>query len=97
MANIQNRTARRLMYEWHSGGGSPFYAAASSGLVASFVALADECARIDDAKDRQALMIWIQRRQPKAPRVVVHGREYAVLPWVSRSYFGDTSGRRAAA
>lgn len=83
---IQNRTARRLMYEWHGGQSSPFYAAASSGLVASFVALADECMTIDEP-DRGKLLSWIQQRQQKAPRTVVRGREYAVLPWVSRSYY----------
>lgn len=90
---IQNKTARRLMYEWHSGMASAFYAAASSGLVASFVALADECLTMNDPKERQALLNWIQARQTKGVSVVVQGREYRVLPWVSRSYFGETKGR----
>lgn len=94
MATIQNATARRLMYEWHGGMSSAFYAAASSGLVASFTALALECETVDDAGDRQKLLAWIQKRQANKTRVVVLGREYAVLPWVSRSYFGNTAGAR---
>lgn len=94
MATIQNATARRLMYEWHGGGGSPFYQAASSGLVASFTALALECDHVDDPKDRKKLLAWIQKRQTNKTRIVVQGREYAVLPWVSRSYFDDTEGRK---
>lgn len=77
---IQHRTARRLMYKWHSGMPSPFYAAASSGMVVSFVALADECVRIDDP-DRSALLSWIQRQSGKAHRITIKGTEYAILPW----------------
>lgn len=79
---IRSTTARRLMYEWHSGQSSPLYAAASSGLVASFVALADEIMRIDDPKDRSALLCWVQNRQTRAVVVNVHGqRPYYLLPW----------------
>lgn len=84
---IQNKTARRLMYDWHDGQSSAMYAAASSGLVESFVALADDVSRIDDPKDRNALMCWIMQRQTKAPRVCIGGRFYGVLPWVSRTYY----------
>lgn len=84
---IQNNTARRLMYEWHSGQGSAFYAAASSGLCASFEALAAECVTIDEP-DRARLMCWIQKRQQTLKiETVVQGRAYRVLPWVSRSYY----------
>lgn len=84
MATIQNKTARALLYAWHSGQSSPFYAAASSGLVASFAALADECSRIDEP-DRAKLMAWIQKRQSRYKEVVIGGRAYAVLPWVGRA------------
>ena|SRR5437868_8822595 len=81
---IRNSTARRLMYEWHGGMHSPFYAAASSGLVASFVALTDECMRIDEP-DRGALMTWIQRAQQAAkPVTATDGRTYSALPWANR-------------
>ena len=84
---IQNQTARRLMYEWHGGQSSAMYAAASSGLVASFVALADEISTIDNPKERNDLMCWVMRRQTMAPRVCVANRFYSVLPWVSRTYY----------
>lgn len=94
MATIQNKTARRMMYDWHGGSGSPFYQAASSGLVASFTALALECDSMEDPKERSKLLAWIQKRQANKTRVVVQGQEYAVLPWVSRSYFGNTEGKK---
>lgn len=83
---IQNNTARAMLYDWHGGQSSAFYAAASSGLCASFAALALECDGMQET-DKSKLLAWIQRRQSKAPRVIVQGREYAVLPWVSRSYY----------
>lgn len=83
---IRNTTARRLMYEWHGGMSSAFYAAASSGLCASFTALALECDSVD-GPDKQKLLTWIQAQQKKnAPRYCVQGRFYAPLPWVSRDY-----------
>ena len=85
---IQNKTARELLYAWHGGQSSPFYAAASSGLVASFVALADECMRIDEP-DRGRLMSWLQHTQTKAPRVTVGGREYQCLPWAKEYGHGN--------
>lgn len=84
---IQHKTARDLLYSWHSGMSSPFYAAASSGLCASFDALKREAVTMDDEKDRARLIDWIERREKVAPVVVVQGRTYRVLPWVSRSYF----------
>ena len=92
MATIKNKTARELMYQWHSGMGSPFYAAASSGLCFSYSALADECTRIDEP-DRARLMAWIQKRTQaeKKIEVVVLGTAYLVLPWAHRSYFAKGS------
>ena len=89
---IRNSTARNLMYSWHSGMCSAFYAAASSGLVASFVALSNECMTIDDQNDRQKLLNWIQQKAIKHNEIVVMGKAYGVLPWVSHSYFGNTEG-----
>lgn len=82
---IQHNTARRLMYDWHAGQWSALYAAASSGLVASFVALSDEVATITDPADRAALMGWLTRRAMAAPEVIAGARAYRVLPWASRS------------
>jgi hypothetical protein len=84
---IRDKTARARMYAWHSGMGSAFYAAASSGLVASFVALSNECMTIDDQNDRQKLLNWIQQKAIKHNKIVVMGKAYGVLPWVCRSYF----------
>jgi hypothetical protein len=84
---IQHKTARDLLYSWHGGQSSPFYAAASSGLCASFDAIKREARGVDDEKDRTRLLEWIERREKVAPAVIVQGRAYRVLPWVSRSYF----------
>lgn len=84
---IRHKTARDLMYLWHGGMGSPFYAAASSGLCFSFDALKREVLSMGDEKDRARLLEWIERREKVAPVVVVQGCAYRVLPWVSRSYF----------
>lgn len=83
---IQHKTAREMMYSWHGGQSSALYAAASSGLVVSMVALSDEILKIGEP-DRGRLMSWLQRRSMVAPEVVVVGRTYRVLPWISRSYF----------
>ncbi len=80
---IRHTTARRIMYDWHAGQWSPLYAAASSGLVESFVELADAAATITDADERGELMSWLQRQSSSAPRVAVDGREYRALPWVT--------------
>lgn len=85
---IQNNTARKLMYEWHSGQTSPFYAAASSGLCADYGALEWEANKIDDPSDRAKLLAWITKRKTakKKIKVIFMGQSYFVLPWVHRSY-----------
>jgi uncharacterized protein YbaA (DUF1428 family) len=84
---IQNKTARKLMYEWHSGQWSPMYAAASSGLVESFDALLYDVKSINDDIDRTKLTEWVKRTQAKSKfTIVVCGSSYHVLPWVSRTY-----------
>lgn len=83
---IQNNTARRLMYEWHNGQTSAFYAAASSGLVACFDTLVWECKGMSDP-DKAKLEQWIEHKKKKSKHVyIVQGQSYNVLPWVSRSY-----------
>ena len=88
---IQSRTARALMYSWHGGQVCPLYAAASSGLVASWDALLYACNCMKDSKeyplDYAKLTEWIKHKQARQkPSIVVQGQRYAVLPWVSRSY-----------
>ena len=80
---VQHKTARRIMYEWHSGQWSPLYAAASSGLVACFDALKHECSTIDNP-DRDKLMVWLEKQAQKRTRYVFCGSSYTPLPWVSR-------------
>lgn len=83
---IQNKTARAMLYDWHSGQTSPFYAAASSGLCRSFQALAMECATVDNAEERRKLLTWIQKEQGKnKPQVCIAGAFYWPLPWGGRA------------
>ncbi len=85
---IQNKTARKLMYDWHDGQCSALYAAASSGLVESWDNLLYACNRIDDETDRNKLVAWVKNKQRMSKFVIiVRGSSYAVLPWVSRSYY----------
>ena len=88
---IQSRTARTIMYSWHGGQSCPLYAAASSGLVANWDALLYACNGMKDSKeypqDYAKITEWIKNKQSRQkPSIVVQGRSYAVLPWVSRSY-----------
>lgn len=80
---IQHKTARRIMYEWHGGQCSAFYAAASSGLVACFDELRHECRMIDNP-GRDKLMAWIEKQAQKKTRYIFCGASYTPLPWVSR-------------
>jgi hypothetical protein len=82
---IRNQTARKLMQDWHDGQSSAMYAAASSGLVESFVMLANEVLTIDNPKDRQALLNWVQHKQTRVSYVYIKDRNYGVLPWVSKA------------
>lgn len=81
---IQNKTARRLMYEWHSGQWSAFYAAASSGLIESFYELEIECETITNPTDRQKLREWIHHRKKADTKVLINCRTYVALPWMKR-------------
>ena len=88
---IQSKIARKMMYSWHGGQSCPLYAAASSGLVASWDALLDSCNCMKDSKehpqDYAKLTEWIKHKKAKQKfSVVVQGQSYAILPWVSRSY-----------
>lgn len=85
---IQNKTARKLMYDWHDGQSSALYAAASSGLVKCWDNLLHACNGIDDETDRNKLIAWVENKQRLCKSVIiVRGSSYAVLPWVSRSYY----------
>ena len=88
---IQSKTARKMMYSWHGGQSCPLYAAASSGLVASWDALLHACNGMKDSKeypqDYAKLTGWIKHKQARQKSsIVVQGQSYAVLPWISRSY-----------
>ncbi len=88
---IQSKTARKMMYAWHGGQSCPLYAAASSGLVADWDALLYACNDMKDSKeypqDYAKLTDWLKYKKAKQKSsIVVQGKSYAVLPWVSRSY-----------
>lgn len=81
---LSDKVAREMLYDWHGGQSSPFYAAASSGLVESFDELARE-ARAVSPESYSALSQWIEHQRETAKPVVVQGREYFALPWASKT------------
>lgn len=87
---IQNKTARRIMYEWHDGQWSSFYAAASSGLVESFDSLLSEAKsnlQYDEQGDITKLIQWIEHKKSKSKtQVFISNSYYFILPWASRTY-----------
>lgn len=83
---IRNNTARTLMYSWHDGMSSSFYAAASSGLVRDWHDLLMACDSITDFHDRAKLCEWLKHKQAKHKTITLRGHEYAVLPWAHPSY-----------
>ena len=88
---IQNKTARRILYEWHNGQWSSFYAAASSGLVESFDALIAEAKSNiphDTDGEMPKLIQWLEHKKEKAKtQVFIRNSYYFILPWISRSYY----------
>lgn len=88
---IQNKTARRIMYEWHGGQWSSFYATASSGLVESFDSLISEAEtskQYDEYGDMAKLIEWLEHKKQKSKtQVFIKNSYYFVLPWVSRTYY----------
>lgn len=82
---IRNTTARNLMYSWHNGMSSSFYAAASSGLVRDWSALLVKCESIkgdpDNPQDYAKLSAWLTHQQRKAQRVEVQGSTFYEMPW----------------
>lgn len=88
---IQNKTARRIMYEWHDGQWSSFYAAASGGLVESFDSLISEAEtnkQYDEYGDMAKLIEWLEHKKQKSKvQVFIQNSYYFVLPWVSRTYY----------
>ena len=84
---IQNKTARQLMYAWHDGQWSMLYQCASSGLCASFDALIVDINRIDDAKDKEKLKAWAEKKKAQHKTdYIVCGTAYAALPWIGRTH-----------
>lgn len=87
---IQNKTARRIMYEWHNGQWSAFYAAASSGLAESFDSLLEEAKSNlphDSYGDMPKLIQWLEHKKAKTKhQVFIRNGYFFVLPWVSRTY-----------
>ena len=93
---IRNSTARQLLYDWHGGMSSPFYAAASSGLVADWDALLKEATtchalpsntRLDRLK-LSKLQHWLAAWRTRSTLWVNHpadGRTYSALPWSKRT------------
>lgn len=82
---IHNKTARRLMYNWHTGQFSALYKAASSGLVEDINNLEYEINRIDCQNDKAKLLEWWKAKKVKLSSVLIINNFYIVLPWVSRT------------
>lgn len=85
---IRNTTARTLMYSWHDGMNSAFYAAASSGFVRDWSSLLMACDDITDFHDRAKLGEWLRHKQRKSKQIVYNNAGFYVLPWAHRSYVG---------
>lgn len=77
---ISNDRARGLMYDWHDGGGSALYAAASSGLIKSWTDLKREINTIDKT-DRELLTNWLHKWQDTERIINYNGADYHALPW----------------
>ena len=81
LSMIQNKTARKLMYDWHSGQFSALYKAASSGLVEDINNLEYEINHIDYPKDKAKLMEWWKAKKVKLTSVLIINNFYIALPW----------------
>lgn len=92
---IRNATARQLLYDWHGGMSSPFYAAASSGLVADWPALRAEVqtcynhpsTSLKDRAQLAKLLVWIDHQRNASTLWINHpadGKTYSALPWSKR-------------
>lgn len=82
---IQNKTARKLMYDWHNGQFSALYKAASSGLIEDINNLEYEIKSIDCQNDKAKLMEWWKAKKVKLSSVLIINNFYIALPWVSRT------------
>lgn len=92
---IRNATARKILYAWHGGQNSAFYAAASSGLVShdDEERIFFECKDITDEKTRFKMLDWLSEQfaYPVSVAVSPSGHRmpssknprdyYTVLPW----------------
>ena len=81
---IQNKTARKLFYDWHNGQFSSLYKAASSGLVDDINQLEYEINRIDCPKDKAKILGWWKAKKIRATEVFIINNWYIALPWASR-------------
>lgn len=92
---MRNSTARQLLYAWHGGMSSAFYAAASSGLVAKWDDLYAEITTCyhsttttSDHKQLGRLLEWLTHQRGASTLWVNHpadGRTYSALPWSKRT------------
>lgn len=94
---IRNATARKMLYDWHGGQWSAFYAAASSGLISHEDGrrIFDECREITDDATRGELAYWLGHQIKKDKRVPLDARGrritegakpedyYLILPWAT--------------
>jgi len=86
---IQNKTARKLLYEWHNGQFCPLYCAASSGLVENFDYLKTDIdillsmSLIQESNNKlERLLEWINNQEKCAKKGIANDRkEYWFLPW----------------
>jgi hypothetical protein len=81
---IQNKTARKLFYDWHNGQFSSLYKAASSGLVDDINQLEYEIESIDCPKDKAKILEWWKAKKVKLSSVLIISNFYIALPWASR-------------
>jgi hypothetical protein len=87
MKTIASKHARKILYAYHSGQASAFYAAASSGLVADFYALQQEIRyqlefsifplpgneNAQHTADIEKLSYYVAKHEKTAPYYATHG------------------------
>lgn len=83
---IRATTTRKILYDWHGGQWSSFYAAASSGLVEDKEKLLNDCREITDDETREKLTDWINQQIKKGrywtkASIINPDQVYLMLPW----------------
>ena len=88
---IKNNTARKIMYSWHGGQFSPFYAAASSGLVENWQDIKKEinsclliCNNTKDKTELNKLMQYIEKKEENKTQYKIGNTWYYILPWFGK-------------